>query len=177
MSQEIAKRNILIRALDRVVDVFIVLNLLAVAVLVFAQVIMRYVLRMPLMGIEEICYFPTIWLYMGGAVKASSAKSHLIARVFEIFFKNPRAICFLRAVASAATSAILCWLTYWGYDLLKYSLRIKKTTDTVFIRWSYIECFLFVAFALMLFYSVVECLEYLRGVFSSDKSYAERAVA
>jgi len=58
-----------------------------VAVLMFVQVILRYVLKMPLMGIEELCYFPTVWLYLFAAVKASSERGQLVARVLEIFLQ------------------------------------------------------------------------------------------
>ena len=39
-----------------VLDWINVFSLLSVAVLMFVQVILRYVLKMPLMGIEELCY-------------------------------------------------------------------------------------------------------------------------
>ena len=63
-----------IRGLDHVIDAVIVIALLAVTALMFVQVVMRYVLRSPLMGIEELNNFPTTWLYLMAAVKASSEK-------------------------------------------------------------------------------------------------------
>ena len=51
---------------------FVVIVLtVAVALLVFIQVILRYVFKAPLMRIEELLLFPTIWLYMIGGVVAS----------------------------------------------------------------------------------------------------------
>ena len=44
-------------ALDTLLNVIIVVSLLSVAVLMFVQVALRYVLNLPLMGIEELCYF------------------------------------------------------------------------------------------------------------------------
>lgn len=148
--------------MDKVINVFIVLNILAVTALVFAQVVMRYVLRMPLMGIEELCYFPTTWLYLGGAVKASSEKTQLVARVLEIFIHKQKRVCLLRAFAAVLSCGIICWLVYWGYDLLKYSLRIKRQTASLFIPWRYAEGAVFVSLALILFYTALECFEYLR---------------
>lgn len=148
--------------MDRTIDVFIVFNIIAVTILVSTQVVMRYILRMPLMGIEELCYFPATWLYLGGAAKASSEKTQLVARVLEIFMKKHRSICLLRALAAVLSGGVLCWLTYWGYDLLRYSLRMDKLTDTLFIRWLYAEGMVFVCMALMLFYTAVECVEYIQ---------------
>jgi TRAP-type C4-dicarboxylate transport system, small permease component len=150
----------LISYFDRIVGFFIFFNILALAILVFTQVIMRYVLRSPLMGIEELCYFPATWLYLFAAVYASSEKSQLYARVLEIFIKNKRRVYLLRCLAAVVTTSILVWLTYWGYDFLKYSMRVEKLTDTLFIRWTLAEGSVFVSFALMLFYTVVEILDY-----------------
>jgi len=147
--------------MDKVLGVFVLLNIIALSILVFVQVLMRYVFRSPLMGIEELCYFPSTWLYLFAAVYASSEKSQLYARVLEIFIKDKRKVYLLRAFAAVVTTGILMWLTYWGYDLLKYSLRVEKLTDTLFIRWTLAEGSVFVSFALMLFYTVIEIVDYV----------------
>ncbi|MFR8054572.1 MAG: TRAP transporter small permease [Bilophila wadsworthia] len=123
---EVPKRPKPFSMLDKVLDWINVFSLLSVAVLMFVQVILRYVLKMPLMGIEELCYFPTVWLYLFAAVKASSERGQLVARVLEIFCKRQRSIFLLRGIAAFASSAILLWLTWWGYDYLKYALRLQK---------------------------------------------------
>ena len=74
---EVPKRPKPFSMLDKVLDWINVFSLLSVAVLMFVQVILRYVLKMPLMGIEELCYFPTVWLYLFAAVKASSERGQL----------------------------------------------------------------------------------------------------
>jgi TRAP-type C4-dicarboxylate transport system permease small subunit len=154
------RRNALLVAIDKIIDAFIVANIVGIALLACTQVMLRYVFRMPLLGIEELCYFPTIWLYLGAAVKASSEKGQLVARVLEIFIFRKKTVYILRCIAAIISCCILCWLSYWGYDLLKYSLRLEKLTDTLFISWIYIESVAFVAFSLMLFYSTVEAWEY-----------------
>ena len=93
---EVPKRPKPFSMLDKVLDWINVFSLLSVAVLMFVQVILRYVLKMPLMGIEELCYFPTVWLYLFAAVKASSERGQLVARVLEIFCKRQRSIFLLR---------------------------------------------------------------------------------
>jgi TRAP-type C4-dicarboxylate transport system permease small subunit len=157
------RRNKVLVAIDRIIDDFIVFNLVALALLACTQVFLRYVLRMPLLGIEEFCYFPTIWLYFGAGVKASSEKGQLVARVLEIFVKKQKTVYGLRTIAALISGGILCWLTYWGYDLLKYSLRLEKVTDSLFIPWLYIEAVPFIAFAMMVAYSLIEAWEYYRA--------------
>jgi TRAP-type C4-dicarboxylate transport system permease small subunit len=175
VNDAISRRNVALVTLERIVDVFIVFNIVSLVALVCAQIFLRYVVRMPLMGIEELCYFPTIWLYLGAAVKASSEKGQLVARVLEIFIKKQKTIYGLRSVAAVFSGAILCWLTYWGYDLLKYSLRMEKTTDTLFISWLYIEMVPFIAFAMMLFYSFVEAWEYFKAYRATNPAMAKTA--
>lgn len=147
--------------LDKALDGIIVLSIIAISLLVFGQVLLRYVFRSPLMGIEELCYFPTTWLYLAAAVKASSEQNQLIARVLEIFLHRKKYVFLLRAVAALLASGILCWLTYWGYDFLRYSLRVEKLSDTLFIPWIYAEAPVFICMALMLLYTAVEFFDYI----------------
>jgi TRAP-type C4-dicarboxylate transport system permease small subunit len=155
--------------LDKALDAVVVLSLIVISLLVFGQVLLRYVFRSPLMGIEELCYFPTTWLYLAAAVKASSEQNQLIARVLEIFFHRKKQIFLLRAIAALLASGILCWLTYWGYDFLKYSLRVEKLSDTLFIPWIYAEAPVFLCMALMLLYTVVEFFDYTRLFLATPK--------
>lgn len=148
--------------MDRILDCVIVLCLITVALLMFVQVVMRYVFKSPIMGLEELCYFPTTWLYLFGAVKASSEKNHLVARVLEIFLKKRRAVYVLRSIAAVFSSGVLMWLTYWGYDYLKYALRRNKQTDMLFLPWIYVEATVFISIFLMLVYTIVEFIEYMR---------------
>lgn len=175
MDNAVFRRNAVLVGIDHVVDAFIVVNLLALAVLACTQVMLRYVLRSPMLGVEELCYFPTIWLYLGAAVKASSEKGQLMARVLEIFIHRQRSIYLIRAIAAMVSSGILAWLTYWGYDLLKYSFRMEKETDTLFLPWVLIEGMPYVTFAAMLFYSALEAWEYFRAYQVTDASVAKVA--
>lgn len=163
MGNDVFHRNAVLVAIDHVIDAFIVFNLLALAVLACGQVVMRYVLRSPMLGVEELCYFPTIWLYFGAAIKASSEKGQLVARVLEIFVHGQKKVYLLRALAAVLSSIVLVWLTYWGYDLLKYSLRMGKETDILFFPWLLIEGMAFITFGAMLFYSFLEAWEYFKA--------------
>ena len=99
---EVPKRPKPFSMLDKVLDWINVFSLLSVAVLMFVQVILRYVLKMPLMGIEEL------------------------------------------------------WLTWWGYDYLKYALRLQKETASLYLPWIYAEAAVFVSMFLMTLYTLLE---------------------
>lgn len=54
--------------------------------LVFIQVLLRYVFKAPLMGIEELLLFPSIWLYMVGGANASFKKRTHFMRYFNTLY-------------------------------------------------------------------------------------------
>ena len=56
----------------------------------FVQVVTRYLLQIPVMGLEETMLYPTIWLYILGAVNASREDTHIRANVLEIAIKTER---------------------------------------------------------------------------------------
>ena len=47
-------------------SIFIVGCILACVAIMCVQIVLRYVFHAPLMGVEELLYFPTIWLYLLG---------------------------------------------------------------------------------------------------------------
>ena len=79
-----------------------------------------------------------------------------MARVLEIFCKRQRSIFLLRGIAAFASSAILLWLTWWGYDYLKYALRLQKETASLYRPWIYAEAAVFVSMFLMTLYTLLE---------------------
>ena len=91
----------------RVTESALYVLMLGITALVFVQVILRYVLRAPLMGIEELLLFPTVWLYMLGGVNASSQRTQIVCRVLEIFFKTRRPIAVIRMAGSVISVIVL----------------------------------------------------------------------
>ena len=134
--------------------------MLAVTFLVFIQVILRYLLRYPLMGIEELLLFPTIWLYFLGGAIASRERNHIECRVVTMYLKKQSAL-HLANVVKAAISLIVClWLTYWAYEYLTYAVRVWKQSDMLYIPLVLGESALFIGLALMSLYTLVEVLDY-----------------
>ena len=85
----------------------------------------------------------------------------LVARVLEIFCKRQRSIFLLRGIAAFASSAILLWLTWWGYDYLKYALRLQKETASLYLPWIYAEAAVFVSMFLMTLYTLLDLRDML----------------
>ena len=146
---------------DAFLDLSLPVLITGVALLVFIQVLLRYVFNAPLMGIEEMLMFPTTWLYMCGAVKASSEKTQIVARVVEIFLKRQRSVYLLRAIGAAASTVVLIWVMKWGYDFFRYSLRVWKESPTLYIPTFWYEGVVFASLIFILIYTICEIAEYL----------------
>ena len=146
---------------DAFLDLSLPVLITGVALLVFIQVLLRYVFNAPLMGIEEMLMFPTTWLYMCGAVKASSEKTQIVARVVEIFLKRQRSVYLLRAIGAAASTVVLIWVMKWGYDFFRYSLRVWKESPTLYIPTFWYEGVVFFSLVFILIYTICEIAEYL----------------
>ncbi len=120
----------------------------------FVQVITRYVLEIPVMGLEESLLYPTLWLYILGAVNASNENTHIRANVLEIFLKTPRQLRLLTIIGEVLSLIIGCWLTYWAWDFVKYSWRVWRESPTLYIPTFYVDIALLIGLVLMMFYTI-----------------------
>lgn len=150
-----------VRAWHAFQDLAVFVLMLAVTFLVFIQVILRYVLHHPLMGIEELLLFPTIWLYFLGGAIASRQRDHIECRVVTMYVRG-RALHIANALKAAISLVVAVWLTYWAYEYFRYSLRVGKESDMLYIPLVLGESALFIGLLLMSVYTAVELRDYVR---------------
>ncbi len=150
------------------------LLMLGVTILVFVQVIMRYVLHAPLMGIEELTLFPAIWLYLLGGSNASMERSHIQCNVINVYVTNPLSLRLLDILKSVISLGVCLWLTYWAFEYLQYSLRVWKLSNLLYIPLFFGESALFVCLTLMAFYTLVELGDNFLGLKSVMESKGEK---
>ncbi|EAR60115.1 TRAP transporter small permease [Neptuniibacter caesariensis] len=134
----------------------------------FVQVITRYVLEVPVMGLEESLLYPTLWLYMLGAVNASRENTHIRANVLEIFLKTPKQHVVLAIVAEVVSLVVGCWLTYWAWRFTKYSWRVWKESPTLYIPTFYVDIALVVGMVLMMIYTAYHLVQHVRSLFDEE---------
>ncbi|BCS95716.1 hypothetical protein DSLASN_13480 [Desulfoluna limicola] len=125
----------------------------SVAVLEFYQVVMRYIMELPVMGLDEILVYPTLWLYFLGSVNACREDTQIKANVLDIFLKTDRARLIVRVIADVMSVLISLWLTWWAWDYFSYALRVWKESPTLYIPTFYAECAFFIGMALMTLYT------------------------
>ena len=137
----------------------------------FVQVITRYVLQIPVMGLEETMLYPTLWLYILGAVNASRENTHIRANVLEIFLKTPRQHTVLAVIGEVLSLIIGIWLTTWAWDFTRYSWRVWKESPTLYIPTFWSDVALFVGMVLMMIYTAVHLVGHVRDLASAGQRH------
>jgi len=147
--------------MDRFAAVLLTGLICIVALGQFVQVITRYVLQIPVMGLEETMLYPTIWLYMFGAIIASRENSHIRANVLEIFISSERAHTILAIVGEIISLVVGLWILSWAWDYTKYAWRVWRESPTLYIPTFYSDVALFIGLMLMMFYTASHLVRHI----------------
>ena len=147
--------------------------MIVIPIMVFIQVLLRYVFKAPLMGIEELLLFPTIWLYMLGGAMASEKRSHITCGILILYIKTQKGMDVFNMIKAFFASLVSLWLTYWAFWYFAYSLKMWKTSDLLYVPMFFGESAIFIGLVLMLFYSFYELYERLIQ-FNKDYLQKER---
>ena len=130
----------------------------------FVQVITRYVLQVPVMGLEETMLYPTLWLYILGAVNASREDTHIRANVLEIAIKTPRGHTILAIVGEVISLTVGLWLLTWAWDFTEYAWRVWKESPTLYIPTFYSDVALVVGLGLMMLYTASHLVRHIKSL-------------
>lgn len=165
----------LLKRLGWIQEYLLYFLMLSIAILIFVQVLLRYVFVAPLMGIEEILAFPTIWLYFLGGVNASRERSHIVAKILEVFMKKPITIYIENIFMSLFSTGIVLWLTYWAYDYFRYSLRSWKLSSSLSIPMFIGESAVFICLLFMSLYTILELIENISILVGYKRAKGEKS--
>jgi len=138
--------------MERFYRISLALLISTVAGIEFYQVLMRYIFEIPVMGLDEILVYPTLWLYFMGSVNACREDTQIKANVLDIFMKTDRARLKVRIVADAMSLVVSGWLTWWAWDYWQYALKTWKESPTLYIPTFYAECVFLIGMVLMTAY-------------------------
>lgn len=96
------------------------------------QVLLRYILHMPLMWLDETIIFPAIWMYMLGCANASREDTQIVAKILPVFFPAPRPVAIFDFCARVFSVIISSWLTWHAVEYFFYSLEANRKTSYLF---------------------------------------------
>ncbi len=144
---------------------YLLLGLICIVALgQFFQVITRYILEIPVMGLEETMLYPTLWLYVLGAVNASRENTHIRANVLEIFLRTPKQHVVLAIVGEVISLIVGIWLLIWAWDFTRYSWRVWKESATLYIPTFYADVALCIGLTLMMIYTAMHLSRHIRDL-------------
>jgi TRAP-type C4-dicarboxylate transport system permease small subunit len=130
----------------------------------FVQVITRYVLQIPVMGLEETMLYPTLWLYILGAVNASRENTHIRANVLEIWLTTARQHTVLAIIGEIISLIVGLWLLSWAWDYTRYAWRVWKESPTLYIPTFYSDVALVIGLTLMMIYTAWHLWGHVRSL-------------
>lgn len=141
-------------------EYFTMVLTIVIPVLICVQVILRYVFKAPLMGIEEMMLFPIIWLYMIGGANASRTRSHIDCGILTLYIKEgTKGRAVFNIIRNTISIVVSCWLTYWAYWYFMYSLKTWKLSPLLKFPMFFAESALLIGLILMTFYTAIEWVD------------------
>jgi TRAP-type C4-dicarboxylate transport system permease small subunit len=132
-----------------------------VTVLVFVEVMLRYVFGSPLFGVEELVCLIAMWLYFIGASYGAYDRSHIKAELIHLWVKTPRSYALVRSVTSFITLVLCIIMITWSYPYLIWGIKKGETSQALLLPMVLSQSAIFFGAILMSLYFVVELVDYI----------------
>lgn len=136
--------------------------------LVFIQVVFRYLLDVPLFGLEEIATYLAVWLYFIGTAYGAHLRNHISANVMDVLLANERARDFVALVVSLITVVLSVWMTVWAGNYLAWSLGTGVSSLELKLPMAWVHSSAVIGLGLMSFYFVLEALDRFRAFVAGE---------
>lgn len=133
-------------------------------ILVVAEVLFRYFLKMPLMFVEELCVYSIFWLYLLGAAYGTYDRSHIKGELVQMFFKSSRVVGGFKVGVTFICLVLSVLMSIWGYQSFMWDLHAHGETQMLFLPLAYARLSIFVGFAFMTIYFLAELIDSFRVV-------------
>ena len=130
---------------------------------IFASVLMRYVFKSNLYGLEEIVTLATMWLYFMGGVDGSYEDSHIDADVLSLAIKSEKVKRVLKIIIKAVCLVVSIVFAKWGIDYLNWAVAVGGVTQTLRIPMLLSRMPLSIAFILMVFFNLYHLINAILG--------------
>ena len=152
------------RLLNLIFRTMMIVAGLGLAFLMFAQVIMRYVLESPFTGIEEASILLAVWIYFLGMGYATREREHIHGGIVSLVVKDPYKVGIIRFIGSITCMIAAC---VFGYFACKYALKeIDRGRVSVNLRWprGIWSSSMIIGFAMMVGYFLLETINEFRDL-------------
>lgn len=129
-----------------------------VMLIMCVEVLLRYVFKSDLYGIEEIVVIAAFWLYLIGSSYGVYDKSHVKADLIpQMLSKKIQAL--LSVTVRLIMSVLSCIFTFWAIGMIGHSLKYMPRTTGLGIPIVISQFSVLIGYFLMAFYSIIYFLE------------------
>ena len=143
----------------KAIELFIFITFSVMVVVVFLQVVFRYLFGFSVSWVSELSQYGMVWLCFLGAAIATHDRDH--TRVDYFINLLPRALFpLVNVVINLILIAFLAYLSYSSIPIIKASL--DDVTPGLGIPYGYVVLALPAGGVLMVFYLIVDSLRWLR---------------
>ncbi len=129
-----------------------------VILIMFVEVLLRYVFKSDLYGIEEIVVIAAFWLYFMGSSYGVYEKSHVKADILPQMMSQ-KAQKTLNIIIRFIMAALCCLFTYWAVGMISHCLKYMPRTTGLRIPIVISQFSILLGYFLMSIYAIIYFLE------------------
>lgn len=130
--------------------------MIALGLLMAAQVFMRYVISSPFLGIEELAPMLALWIYFIGMAYCTRERDHIEGGVLTLLTQNRRTLLAVRLSGTLACLVTVAVFAWFAWDFAEYNLSLNRKSTYMRLP-KYIWDFSMVSgFVLMILYLVLQ---------------------
>jgi TRAP-type C4-dicarboxylate transport system permease small subunit len=155
--------------IDKGASTLIILGGALVTLTVVLQVILRYIFKVPLFGLEELSRLIAVWVYFLGAIFGTKWDSHVQGDVAGRIFSTDRSKAIVKTIAWAISLLVCILFLYHSaiYCIWLYGTG-ERTTGLWWPRIYSVGSMLFGAFFMTL-YSIANVIKYSKAAINGAK--------
>lgn len=147
-----------------------------VAIVLFTGVIMRYVFKSDVYGIEEITCILALWMYFLGSSYGSYEESHIRADMIQTFSKNKRVVDFSLCCADLVSVIVTAYFSVVGINYFIWNVNAGVRSAYWHFPLLLSQSAITVGMLLMLLYSLYHFLDKLLKFVSGEGEHAGKEV-
>ena len=148
------------RVLGIIQKTIMIVSSMTILTLVLVQVLLRYVFKLPLMGVEEIATMVGFWLFFMGASWGTADRSHIKADVMQAVIKDPKILIWGKVFTAILCVILSGMMIYWGWGYTVWGFTKMQVSPTLRFPMIYSQVSIFIGALLMFFYFWVELIDY-----------------
>ena len=153
---DIAKYKRVWAGIDRIWQTISVVTSASCLLLMLSDVFARYVIKKPVMGLEEVICMIAFWAYFMGSAHGSYERSHIKAEMIEVFIKNINIQNKIKILTDLFTAVIACIVAVWGFEYFMWGIQRGETSPFLLIPRVYSQSAISLGLLLMAIYAITD---------------------